>query len=667
MKLSTKIFVSVLLVAALISAVMGSYGYRYSRQLAMDLVRDQMSSEIHGIKEIIESSEQTMAITRAELDNKNTALAWSVAELIAENPERMDTDSLAAYAQLLNVDEIHVTDENGVLMYGNIPDFFGFDFRETDQTKPFLFLLESTDAFFVQEPEARGTDGLAFQYVGVSRIDEPGIVQIGITAETIESLMSLMDVQSAMEGVQVGQSGYGYIIDEEGIVTVHSDPEQVGLDIRTMPWGAEVLDNGVREITYLHQEEEIFTTFQEYNGRLIAAAIPTEEFDSRVVAFRNQMILFALAVLLISGIASWVLVRRQLTRPLNRFMEVVGKLGEGDLTVVFDSQSKDEIGQLGTHFNRTVKGMREMIHATKMQSQQLIENAAQLNKNTEETALSIDEVARAVEELANGAASQAEEAGESTQRLMELEEQVQNLKDSAEKMKEQSVKAATTSQESMKTLEKLADDFKTNAAVSGEVAVQIQELEQKSASIGQIVNVIQSIAEQTNLLALNAAIEAARAGEAGRGFAVVADEVRKLAEQTTESTASIEQITSEIQHDIQVASEKMDEAKRMVHLSTSAVREVDEAFKSNDASLQQIIGEVETSFGHVEKVSACKDALSVSVETIASVTEESSASSQEVSASVEEQTATISEIARMTEVLKGIAEKLDASMQGFKA
>lgn len=667
MKLSTKIFISVLLVAAVISGVMGSYGYRYSRQLAMDLVRDQMSSEIHGIREMIESSEQTMAITRSELDKKNTSLAWGVAELIAENPDRMETDSLAAYAQLLNVDEIHVTDANGVLMYGNIPDFFGFDFRETDQTRPFLFLLESNDASYVQEPEARGTDGLAFQYVGVSRIDEPGIIQIGITAETIESLMSLMDVQSAMEGVQVGQNGYGYIINEEGIVTVHSDPGQVGLDIRTTSWGAEVLDDGAREMTYDHQGKQIFTTFQEYNGQLIAAAIPTEEFDSRVEAFRNQMILFALLVLLVSGLASWLLVRRQLTKPLNRLMEVVGKLGEGDLTVVFDSQAKDEIGELGTHFNRTVTGMREMIRATKNQSEQLIENAAQLNKNTEETALSIDEVARAVEELANGAASQAEEAGESTKRLMELEEQVQKLKDSAESMKQQSFMAVNTSQESMKTLEKLADDFMTNAEVSGEVAVRIQELEEKSASIGQIVNVIQSIAEQTNLLALNAAIEAARAGEAGRGFAVVADEVRKLAEQTTESTASIEQITSEIQHDIKAASEKMEEAKRMVQVSTRAVHEVDEAFKSNDDSLKQIIGEIEASFGHVEQVSSCKDALSVSVESIASVTEESSASSQEVSASVEEQTATIAEIARMTEVLKGIAEKLDISMQGFKA
>ena len=123
-----------------------------------------------------------------QLDKKNIALAQTLAFLIDEDPSKLEPDKMNQLAKLFGVDEVHVTDGNGVLQWGNVADFYGFDFSSSDQTKPLLDILQNPSLTIAQEPQPRGSDNVMFQYISVSRVNDKGIVQVGVSMETIDEL-----------------------------------------------------------------------------------------------------------------------------------------------------------------------------------------------------------------------------------------------------------------------------------------------------------------------------------------------------------------------------------------------------------------------------------------------------------------------------------------------
>ncbi|MBB6215294.1 methyl-accepting chemotaxis protein [Anaerosolibacter carboniphilus] len=391
-----------------------------------------------------------------------------------------------------------------------------------------------------------------------------------------------------------------------------------------------------------------------------------EEYRSKSI---YMTFMVALILLLITAIIAFFMGKR-ISDPIIRLTKLIEKTASFDLyhDQSFEGLKKnvDETGTMAKEMLNMRQALRAMIGDIRKQSQTLLTNANNLSTNTNETALSIDEVARAIEELANGSTNQAAETSESLSKLEELNKRINEMIQSTIFISSHLDQTNEITNRSAATVKSLQHSFKLNNQMTAEVAGNVNNLAQKSSSIGEIVGVIQAIADQTNLLALNAAIEAARAGEVGRGFAVVAGEIKKLAEQTAQSTDQIKNITSEIQKEIETASQSMDQTRVIVDKADEATAEVEKAFEETSNALFQITKQMENLVDSANKVEQYKESVMASIENIASVTQQSSASSQEVSASVEEQTATLEEIAEMAENLKQLSKTLEDKICIFK-
>ncbi|WP_017756274.1 methyl-accepting chemotaxis protein [Calidifontibacillus oryziterrae] len=331
-------------------------------------------------------------------------------------------------------------------------------------------------------------------------------------------------------------------------------------------------------------------------------------------------VVFTIAALAIGVIVAWILAQK-ITGPILEIVNRLKQVAAGDLTgETISLKSKDEVGQLANSINDMVFSLRQLVG-------EVVQNSSNL-------AASSQEISASTEEIASGSQQQANEASASSEMVKEMSNAIKNVAKYAED-------AALSTEQTVKAADQGGKVIKEAVDSMGVISNKIGDLSSKSVQIGEIVEVIDDIAEQTNLLALNAAIEAARAGEAGKGFAVVADEVRKLAERSGKATKEI----SELIHSIQ---ENTDSA-------VEAVNEGDEKAKIGGSSFKEIVTLVKTSAEKVAEIAAAAEQQAaqsqevlISVENIASV-------SEETAASVQETAATANDLAKMAEGLSILA------------
>jgi methyl-accepting chemotaxis protein len=371
--------------------------------------------------------------------------------------------------------------------------------------------------------------------------------------------------------------------------------------------------------------------------------------------------------ILIGVIVAFMIIR-SIVKPLKEMTERLRDIaeGEGDLTHVLQVSSKDELGDMATSFNLMVGKLRELMKQVSDNANQVAAAAEQLNVSSQETTKATEQIASTVEQVATGTDQQVQTVKDTSIQVSELSSKLSEIASRSEIVANTALSASTGAVEGNKTIEGIVgkmDDINTTV---GQLSLEVRKLGERSSQISEIVKVITGIAEQTNLLALNAAIEAARAGENGRGFAVVSDEVRKLAEQSAASASQISELISLIQSDTNQTIRSMDETTSKVTEGTSLIHHAGTSFKEIEQAVSDVSTTIREMSSSVQEISKETQQMVVAIEKVGDTSEMTAAGTQSMAASTEEQLAAMDEINSSSDSLAKMAEELQQLIGKFK-
>ncbi len=419
---------------------------------------------------------------------------------------------------------------------------------------------------------------------------------------------------------------------------------EAGMDFKKIgKWITEKdLEKGLKKkIRFL--KGEIFYTYtvvKNFAGTPMGTLVYVRNVEPMLHGFRTmneKILIWTIIFIVFIGVILYFALSKGIGRFL-KLRDVLSQAANGDLTIRLESDSQDEIGMVVEHFNVFMNNLATLIKETK-------ENAISISSASEEIAATTEKMSAASEEQTAQAASVASAVEELAASFSEINENVKNTQENAIKSLDLTRNSAAIISDTIRSIDSISDKTEALSSI-------VNKLGESTVSISEIVNVINDIADQTNLLALNAAIEAARAGEAGRGFAVVADEVRKLAERTTKSTKEIEEIITRLQN----------ESKDAENAMKVALDEVSKGKELGQKSIE-VLGEIQNSS---EGITTLMNSVAGAIEEINRTINEVNVNIQQIAESSGDVNNSVMGIAQAAVDLNNLAEKMRNSVEKFK-
>lgn len=439
---------------------------------------------------------------------------------------------------------------------------------------------------------------------------------------------------------------------------------EIGMGISSMSGANETikfLDSSNKEINEAKlQSEKFLISMKEYAMLQMTAAATTVE-KMKSLAFYLNIIMFLLTAIA----ALWI--ARQISLPIKNIATTAKAIAAGDLQKKSIAYfPNNEIGDMSQSVNLMVDNLRQIIIQVTKASEEVATASQQLNTTTEQSSENAAHVVTAVTEVSAGSANQSQEIEKTAITITNMVDAVHHIANSTN---EAFAKARNASQVASAG-EVVANDaivqmeaINQSVSLSAEV---VDKLGNSSRQISEIITVISGIAEQTNLLALNAAIEAARAGEQGRGFAVVASEVRKLAEQSQVAAYKIAEIIQEIQEETYTVIHTMKAGTQETAKGISIIKQTGKNFKDIVSVVEELEHQIQIISNATGRVSTSGEQIMNSVDTIKNLAISTAANTQTISAAAEEQSASMQEISSSSEALSVMSQNLHLLVNKFK-
>ncbi|MFJ8099522.1 methyl-accepting chemotaxis protein [Lysinibacillus sp. NPDC096212] len=359
-------------------------------------------------------------------------------------------------------------------------------------------------------------------------------------------------------------------------------------------------------------------------------------------------------------------VRKYIISPIEKLKFAVQRAEAGELNFSVDYDSKDELGVLTSSFSHMIAQLRDLIGQVKQSSEQMAAFSVELSASAEQTSEASEHIASVTLEVASGSDDQVRTIIETSDVVNHMVQDVQTIARNSTNVSEAAIQAEQLSVDGNDIIKTAVQQMNSIQTSIGSLSNVISGLGERSAEIGQIVEVITGIAAQTNLLALNAAIEAARAGEHGKGFAVVSEEVRKLAEESSVSAQRISELITGIQTETNRAVDSMQFTTNEVETGINNVNIAGESFKKIQHAINEVSVQIQGVSSSVQQMVTGVNQMTKSMEQINGIAQSSAEGTQNISAATEEQLASMQEITASTSALSKMAEDLQEKTNMFE-
>lgn len=598
--IQTRLIIAFLAVLILPCSAIGWFSYKKAESAVTDQIQNNAEQNVQFVDKQVSDLIKT---SMSDMDYLAKTINGSMVSG-SQSPEiKMALDAYKAVHS--QYDAVYYASNTGYYLFSPEKKMeAGFD----PTKRPwFLKATENKGKAIITDPIA-AADGSGRIVVNPSKMTDDGSGVVG-------GGLDLSWLAQQVNSFKIGKMGYVFIVDANRNYLIH--PTRTAGTANTQPYVGKLFESEKGTLTYTldgKPKKAVFVT-NALTGWKIIGTIEVSEINAASRGILNTtLIVIGISILLGMLLVLWII--RSITVPLKRLNDATERIAKGDLTEDIATKSQDELGQLSVSVNEMMHKLRDLIGGVIHSSQNVAAASQQISATTEQ--------------IASGSTEQANAALNMQELFRELTTGINLVAQNAEAAADLASQSTT-----------IAGDggIKINRSIESmnQVNAQMNHLEEDSHRIGEIIEVIDDIAEQTNLLALNAAIEAARAGEQGRGFAVVADEVRKLAERSSEATKQITAIIKGMQENTR---------RSVLAVSDGVKQSVD-----TGSAFEEIIKTIKETAHKVDEIAAACEEQAAQTGEVLQAIESISSASQESAAASEETAATSQSLAQLAEGL----------------